>query len=140
MAAFEAQPNYQPLGRPVETTRVTTYEQVTRIARDREDEQLFTDPELLRSIQMSYRDIKGSVGSSNSRPVSQNNTAGRQYVGDRPTSTSFVVDTKPAQELFVDNTNIPPPTHFYYINPQQSVDSSRMQHANQHRTYVVSSA
>jgi hypothetical protein len=55
----------------------------------------------------------------------------------RPNS-SIVVDTKPAQELYVNNTNIPPPTHFYYINPQQSLSSSQL-HYNQHKTYVVSS-
>ena len=39
----------------------------------------------------------------------------------------------------MDNTNLPPPTHFYYINPQQPIDGSRV-HINQHRTYVVNSA
>lgn len=138
MTSFEASGNYYGQGRPVETTRITSYEKVTKVSSSG-DEQLFTDPELLRSIGLSYRDIKGSVGSGGSRPVSQHNT-NRQYAIDNPTSTSFVMDTKPAQELYVDNTSVPPPTHFYYINPQQPADSSRMQHVNQHRTYVVSSA
>jgi hypothetical protein len=158
MTTFETSPSsFSPYRNPIESQRITTTYHAERIAQlqpssaSRDDEQLFTDPELLRSIQMSSRDIGRATPGTNSRPVSQansymnslnsavkdNRTA--QYATEtRPNSTSFVIDTKPAQELYVDNTNVPPPTHFYYTNPQQSLSSNQL-HYNQYQTYVVSS-
>jgi hypothetical protein len=70
--------------------------------------------------------------------VTKQNPTPQYVMENRANSTSYVIDTKPAQELYVENTNMPPPAHFYYINPQQSLSTSQL-HNNQHKTYIVNS-
>jgi hypothetical protein len=80
MTTFDTSPGrFSQFSNPIESQRITTTyhaERVTQIqpsSGSHDDEQLFTDPELLRSIQMPSKDIRGATGTNN-LSISQSNT------------------------------------------------------------------